>query len=66
MRYNGQIFEMMVAHGFNCLIQRLILDAMVHLPNHEFANKSRLGIMAEAASLPPWILAFQRTDQTIA
>ena len=49
--HNGQILEVMLAHDFPCLIQRVIFEAIIHfLLYHDFANKGRLGIMAKAAA----------------
>jgi hypothetical protein len=42
--HNGQILEVMLAHDFPCLIQRLIFEAIIHfLLYHDFANKRRSG-----------------------
>ena len=63
--HNGQIFEMMLAHNFPCLIQRLIFEAIICFFYHDSTNKRRRGIMAKAGSLPLRVLALHGPNQMI-
>jgi hypothetical protein len=63
--HNGQIFEMMLAHDFLCLIQRLIFEAILRFLDDDFAEKRRIGIMAKPCGLPLRVLALHSSSQTI-
>jgi hypothetical protein len=63
--HNRKIVEMMLAHNFPCLIQRLIFEAIIRFFYHDSSDKRRLGIMAKAGSLPLRVLAFHGPNKMI-
>ena len=63
--HNGQILEVMLAHGFPCLIHRLMFEAIIGFFYHDSANKRRLRIMPKAAGLLFRVIALHGPNETM-